>query len=238
MNIHPTWYYTNYDKVFGTRNYDQEIAWIDNLHSIKDKEVLEIGAGTGNHARIILDYEPFRVHLIDLDPTSIEFLKQRFAEEQIITISNSDGFKVHSIKYDYIICLYSIVQQAKSSDVVIKRILNIYTSLKDEGVAILEFIDFQRHFEIFEDGKNTLLRKTTSDTIFIKSEELENHFNIVYSGNLNSIDINYKVSLVKINLDILHSNLKSHNIRHELNYFEKDRRRVFLKIKKPAANTV
>ena len=107
---HPSWYYEIYKQVFEyNRNYNNEIMFLDKKYSFKNKKVIEIGAGTGNHAFEILKCYPSKLILIDYDDNAIAILKKRFNYPNV-EIIYSDGFN-RLLYGDIILCFFSIIQQ-------------------------------------------------------------------------------------------------------------------------------
>ena len=91
--LHPNWYYDLYDEIFGwSRDYPKEITMINDIVSLKNKIVEEIGAGTGRHTEQILKMNPLKVEAIDCDIQAIDLLREKFKQVSNIQIIEGDGF--------------------------------------------------------------------------------------------------------------------------------------------------
>ena len=66
---------------------------ITNLIPIKNKNVLEVGPGTGNLTSHILKHEPKKLYLVEKDNNLVSFLQNKF--ENKVTIINEDILKIN-----------------------------------------------------------------------------------------------------------------------------------------------
>ena len=66
---------------------------ITNLIPIKNKNVLEVGPGTGNLTSHILKHEPKKLYLVEKDDNLVSFLQNKFRNK--VTIINEDILKIN-----------------------------------------------------------------------------------------------------------------------------------------------
>ena len=190
--MHPGWYYYYYDEIFGwSRDYPKEIAMINDIASLKNKVVEEIGAGTGRHTEQILKLNPRIVRAIDYDDQAVGILKEKFKQDSKIQIIKGDGF-IRDTSVDIIICLYSIFQQTEEKTILKKRIDNLIGRLDAYGCDIfVECIDTNKH----KTQEFTLIYESGQDYLGIKSEKTDYGVKIVYQGIVNNENVVYEVPL-------------------------------------------
>lgn len=228
---HPTWYYNKFDLIFGLRNYNQEISFLNSLYHFFGKNVLEIGAGTGNHATEILKYNPESITLIDNDISSIKILNQRFINNDRVRIIHIDGFKSIA-KYDLILCLYSLIQQTATTNIILKRIQNLYNQLFIKGSICFELIDYKNHFDIYKSGSESILYQSDESIVKIKSINTDRFIQIIYSGNFGKDKVYYKVNLLKFDIEFIKWELEKKYSTIEISYLDEYKRRLLIKINK------
>ena len=97
---------------------------IANIVNIKDKNILEIGPGTGNLTIEILKRKPKKIILIEKDNNLVELLQNRFDRE--VKIINEDVLKVNeSLIYDQNLIVFGNLPYNISTEILSKWILNL-----------------------------------------------------------------------------------------------------------------
>ncbi len=103
---------------------EEVIKKIIDCSSIKDKEILEVGPGTGNLTKKIIEEKPKKIYLIEKDSILLEGLKKKFNEN--IEFINNDILK---IKEDEItknkLTVFGNLPYNISTEILTKWILNI-----------------------------------------------------------------------------------------------------------------
>ena len=104
---------------------DQNIIHkIVNIVEVKDKNILEIGPGTGNLTKEILKKEPNKFLAIEKDHVLVKLLKKKF--DSNIKIINEDVLKVDEDHLsDKILNVYGNLPYNISTEILIKWILNM-----------------------------------------------------------------------------------------------------------------
>ena len=102
---------------------------IINIIDIRDKNILEIGPGTGNLTEKILKKKPKNFLVVEKDYNLVKLLKEKFNKK--IEIMNNDIFKVeeNSLSKE-ILTVYGNLPYNISTEILIKWILN----MKDEKI--------------------------------------------------------------------------------------------------------
>ena len=95
---------------------------IVNLINIKGKNILEIGPGTGNLTKKILE-KPDNFIVIEKDFNLVKLLKEKFNKK--IKIINDDILNVEEDLHDNILTVYGNLPYNISTEILIKWILNI-----------------------------------------------------------------------------------------------------------------
>ena len=103
------------------RNVLEEIV---NTVEIKDKEVLEIGPGSGNLTSYILKKKPKKIHVIEKDNDLAKLLSVKFNNE--INIINNDVLKVSTDKIsEQKLIVFGNLPYNISTEIISKWIINI-----------------------------------------------------------------------------------------------------------------
>lgn len=213
--IHPDWYYKYFNEVFScSKGYDAEITHISHITVLKDKRVQEIGSGTGEHARQLLQESIAYLELVDADAHAIQILERRFAREKNIEIRHQDGFgNFHGDPFDVIICMYSIILVAiNDMDDLGKRLDTLLQRLKTGGTLFFEIIDYDVCMRVFRDGSQNNVFRRGTDEVNVTSRYSTNHLHFIYDGQLEGEHISYRVSLLKLNKTSLLALLRSKNL--------------------------
>ncbi len=233
---HPGWYFKYYNQIFAkNKKYKFEIDLIDNAFQLKEKSILEIGSGTGEHANQILKKDVGNLHLIDNDLESISILQNRFAKSLNVTISKQNGFdgKLKG-KYDVIICMFSIILlDIDSIDSFIKRITALLGRVKREGFLFFEIVDCDVSKKIYPERFVSNIYRNNNDFVNIESRYRKNTFEYIYFGTLENQRVSYQVSLFSINVKTIKNIIESMGIKEwKMFFLETDERRCLISIRK------
>ncbi|MEJ5307704.1 MAG: class I SAM-dependent methyltransferase [candidate division WOR-3 bacterium] len=133
--------------------------WAENIYNVckgfkvKGKELIDLGAGTGNLSKHLSEYG-FNVTLVDL---SIEMLKeaQKKNYRNISTFVCCDILKLSiKKKFDLAICMYDTVNHITEENITI-FFSNVFNILKDDAIFIF---DFNTEFGLDLMSKNSQIR--------------------------------------------------------------------------------
>ena len=103
---------------------------------IKDKEILEIGPGTGNLTNFILKKKPKKLFCIEKDNQLIDILKNKFKEE--IILINNDILKVSENQISKNkLTVFGNLPYNVSTQILLKWILNLNSNFWFEALVLM-----------------------------------------------------------------------------------------------------
>jgi ubiquinone/menaquinone biosynthesis C-methylase UbiE len=155
--------------------WKKETANLSNI--IKNKSVLEIGAGNGKTIISILKQKPKSITAIDFSEEAIKICKNQFSNYNNLSLKKADILSFNSKeKFDIIVCYYVLNNiNKKDRKLAVRNILNL---LSDKGIVL--FQDFaqgdlrQKGREIEE---NTIKKENGLFCHFFTLEEVKELFN-------------------------------------------------------------
>ena len=97
---------------------------IVNIVNIKDKNILEIGPGTGNLTLEILKRKPKKIILIEKDNNLVDLLQNKF--DRSVKIINEDVLKINeNLLHDQVLTVFGNLPYNISTEILSKWILNL-----------------------------------------------------------------------------------------------------------------
>lgn len=128
-----------YDAIYGAfKDYREEAALVaSRLRQVNSRcrTVLDVGCGTGEHARLLAE-QGFLVDGLDLDGNLLEIARKKHPGGRFIQADMSD-FQL-SRQYDAVICLFSSIGYLKSLDRVSLALKCFREHLAAGGVIMVE----------------------------------------------------------------------------------------------------
>lgn len=125
-----------YDFIYQDKDYDRECDFIEEIFQTtkKPKSILEIGCGTGNYTKILLE-RGYKVTAIDISGEMLEIAKEKcstkFLEGDIRTIKIDN-------KFDCCLAMFAVMGYITKNREIIKALTNIRKHLKTNGVFIFD----------------------------------------------------------------------------------------------------
>lgn len=212
---HPDWYFKYFNEIFSRKEgYDYEIQLIKQICSLYLKSILEVGAGTGEHARRLLNENPKYIELVDIDPNAIDILKDKFADMDFVKIRLANGFEGGSWgHYDLVIVMYSIILlDIQDIEGLSLRLDILLRRLSGGGTLIFEIVDKDVSATVYKEGDSSVLYEDGENNVTIRSSYSKNTLDFVYSGQLDAMRVHYKASLLAIGKSELFSTLETKSI--------------------------
>jgi SAM-dependent methyltransferase len=129
-----------YDLIWGHKDYSYEVCHLEKLfgrYAKKVKSILDVGCGTGNHAKEFVA-RGYKLVGIDLNSPMVKIASQKVETADFLQ-ADMHRFKLHQT-FDAILCLFSTFnycQDYESAEAILK---NFFDHLSDEGLLIVEVI--------------------------------------------------------------------------------------------------
>ena len=123
-----------YDKFYINKNYFQEVNFIKSFINDDNVKILDVGCGTGNHAKVFneLGYNvvgfDISKEMVDIANTKV---KESFWVDDLLNYN-------HKGKYDLIISFFAVFNHLKSYTQLKKALINLKSNLNDEGIIIID----------------------------------------------------------------------------------------------------
>ena len=112
------------------------IKIITDCTKIKDKSILEIGPGTGNLTKEIIDKKPKKILLIEKDEVLLDLLKKEYTEK--ITFINDDILKINeNLLSDEKLVVFGNLPYNISTQILTKWILNLNSEIWFEKLILM-----------------------------------------------------------------------------------------------------
>jgi SAM-dependent methyltransferase len=207
MNTNFELYAKYYNLLYRDKNYDLEGDYLHSL--IKEyapgaKTILELGVGTGKHARILCN-KGFKVHGIDQSHEMLSIARAHnmpglsFEQGDISSFTTTE-------KYDVALSLFHVISYVTRNDDVISTFRNVSNQLAPQGIFIFDVwhtpaVYYQRpESRIKEISENSL-------RVIRKAEPV-----VHYATN--TVDVNYDVEIEDTELHEKANFQEKHTMRH------------------------
>lgn len=132
-----------YDKFYKNKNYKKEVEFIESFIKSKNCRVLDAGAGTGNHAKILYDLG-YNVVGFDKSQDMVNIANSKinnsFFQSDLLTFETNE-------KFDVIISFFAVFNHLKSYKEFKIALKNLKSALKDNGTIIIDLHNPQKSGE-------------------------------------------------------------------------------------------
>jgi SAM-dependent methyltransferase len=128
-----------YDAIYSFKNYEAESAQIAALvRSVRSgaQAILDVGCGTGEHARILATQHGFDVDGLDIDPTLLARARAKHPAGYFFQADMSD-FSLPR-RYDIVLCLFSSIGYLVTLERTSRALMCFRKHLEPEGVLFIE----------------------------------------------------------------------------------------------------
>lgn len=187
-------YASFYDLLYRDKQYEKECDFIiNNLNQIAPKanKILELGCGTGKHARLLAK-SGYQIHGIEKSQNMIDMglanqndsLKNFYPTGGFFVCQQGDALTTNvGTDFDAALSLFHVLSYQNQDSQVIKLLRNINKHLKIGGFLILDFWYSPAVHHIVPE---TRVKRVSNETISVIRIAEPN-----YSPNSNIIDVNY-----------------------------------------------
>ena len=110
-------------------------AAIRRLHP-RAQTVLDVGCGTGEHARLLSEEHGFDVDGLDLDPAFVRIARRKLPRGSVYQ-ADMTSFELPR-RYDVILCLFSSIGYVRTLENVRRTLHRFREHLADGGIALVE----------------------------------------------------------------------------------------------------
>ena len=100
------------------------------------RTVLDVGCGTGEHARLLSEEHGFEVDGLDLDPTFVRIARRKLPRAAIHQ-ADMTSFELPG-RYDVVVCLFSAIGYVRTLENVRRTLERFRAHLADDGLVLLE----------------------------------------------------------------------------------------------------
>ena len=128
-----------YDVLHGNKNYESEVDYIIDIATknfgIKNKEVLDVGCGTGKHLEIFSN-KGYKICGVDISEEMIEEAKKRLGKDANLIYGNVDEVKE---RYSLVISMFNVINHILDDyENLEKFFCSVSNKLKKGGIFIFD----------------------------------------------------------------------------------------------------
>ncbi len=125
-----------YDLIYKDKDYEKEVDFLEEIFETfyKPKKILEVGCGTGNYTRILLE-RGYEVTALDISEDMVKIAREKcackFIKGDIRDVSINDEF-------DACIAMFTVIGYITKNSDLIKALNNIHRYLEPNGVFVFD----------------------------------------------------------------------------------------------------
>jgi SAM-dependent methyltransferase len=186
MSVFGKAYSKYYDLLYKDKKYDDEYAYICKIlkkFSVKEKDILDIGCGTGKHLQYFKN-NGFTVSGVDMSDAMINEAKITLKQEENLIQGKASEFKFDK-KFNIITSLFHVMSYQTENKILEEVFLNISRHLNTDGLFIF---DFWYGPAVLSDPPKVCIKRLEDNDIKITriTEPVMNY-------NENTVDVNFEI---------------------------------------------
>lgn len=130
-----------YDLIYKDKDYEKEVDFIEAIFgeivgASKPKRILEVGCGTGNYTKILMD-RGYEVTAVDLSEDMLKIASEKCDCECKFIKGDISEITINE-KFDACIAMFAVMGYLTENADIIKALNNIYNHLKPNGVFVFD----------------------------------------------------------------------------------------------------
>lgn len=128
-----------YDLLYKDKDYTAESNYIEKLlrkYSVSGKKILELGSGTGKHARLLAE-KGYHIHGIERSSEMVDIATQFPTDNITYEVNDISSFSTED-RFDTALSLFHVISYLTNNKDLISTFLNVAKHLKPRGVFIFD----------------------------------------------------------------------------------------------------
>jgi len=202
-----------YDLIYQYKNYEKELDFIESLFPNNPKRILELGCGTGNYTKILLE-KGYDVLSLDLSEKMLETARKKVVNGNFIQGDIKD-FELHE-KYDSCLILFAVLGYITENNDVKKVFENIKKHLNPGGILIF---DVWNGLAVLNQKPEKRLKKVENEKI-----KISRYATTELNTEKHTCDVNYHFK-IKEKID---NSIYEINEKHKIRFFFPQELRKYL----------
>ena len=125
-----------YNLIYSDKDYEKEVSFLEDIFELtqKPKNILEIGCGTGNYTKILMD-KGYDMTALDLSESMLRTAREKcackFVQGDIRDVSMNNQF-------DACIAMFAVMGYVTENSDIIRSLKNIHRHLKENGLFVFD----------------------------------------------------------------------------------------------------
>ncbi len=196
-----------YNLFYADKNYPSEVAYIDGLikqHRPSSKRLLELGSGTGKHARLLAG-KGYSVHGIERSPEMVSIAEGEPTENVSYQVADISSFTVPQ-KFDATLSLFHVISYLTTNVLLKNTFANASRHLADNGLFIF---DVWHSPAVYVQKPQTRIKRLHNADVTVTrlAEPVVNY-------NDNTVDVHYEILIEDLKTNRLSTIREVHPMRH------------------------
>lgn len=196
-----------YDLLYRDKDYNAETEYIHRLlqqFSPRSKDILELGSGTGRHARL-LAAKGYTVHGVERSSGMVEIANKDLVAGLSYQVGSMESFTA-SANFDAALSLFHVVSYITDNGSLTAAFRNVHAHLKESGIFIFDV--WYSPAVYFQKPEVRVKRLGNEEINITRIAEPEMHF------DKNVVDVNYDILIQNLKDNTFSGVQEKHPMRH------------------------